>query len=207
MQGVVGGSKAESLAWPLSRRSTKGAPKPGEILKAGSEQRPKPMARKRPAPGLAQRPGERGRAGEGGGGPAGGAGLPGGPGSAAGSAVPAGRPGQVRSQGNANQARVQGRPGPVQLPSGNTRKLASDRGPRGHSLPRGLVTLGAAREAQPSGGRQSSAGFGVAANAALTRLRGVGGGKGPAERAATGTLLVPLSCPFQTRLGFWDKAK
>ena len=48
MQGVVGGVKGESLAWLLSRRSTKGAPKPGEILKAGSEQRPKPMARKRP---------------------------------------------------------------------------------------------------------------------------------------------------------------
>lgn len=199
MQGVVGGVKGESLAWPLSRRSTKGAPKPGEILKAGSEQRPKPMARKRPPqvwPSVRGSEGARERAGAG---PLE-AQAPG-PGSAAGSAVRAGRPGQVRSQGNANQARVAQA---VRAPSNS--RLATPVswlriGGRGATLsprardPRGSKGSATLRRA-PEQCR-----LWVAANAALTRLRGVGGRWGrPAERAATGTLLVPLSCPSPSKL-------
>lgn len=158
MQGVVGGVKGESPAWPLSHRSTKGAPKPGEILKAGSEQRPKPKIRKRPPhvwPSVRGSEGARERAGAG----TLEAQAPG-PGSAAGSAVRAGRPGQVRSQGNANQARMARA---VRAPSNS--RLGTPvswlwTGAEETLSPRGLVTLGAAWEAQPSGGRQSSAGFG-----------------------------------------------
>lgn len=71
--------------------------------------------------------------------------------------------------------------GPVQLPSGNTRKLASDRGPRGHSPPRGLVTLGAAREAAnpPAGARAVQALGGLQYSRSPACVESGGGGGAP----------------------------
>lgn len=72
--GVVGGVKGESLAWPLGRRSTKGAPKAWGNPQSRVGTAAQANGPRETAPRLAQRTGERGRAGEGGGGPAGGAG-------------------------------------------------------------------------------------------------------------------------------------
>lgn len=154
--GVVGGVKGESLAWPLSRRSTKGAPKAWGNPQSRVGTAAQWPARDRPTSGPAYGgEGARERAGAG---PLE-AQAPG-PGSAAGSALRARRPGQVRSQGNANQVPVARA---VRAPSNSRLGTPVNwlwTGAEGPPSPRGLVTFGAAREAQPSGRRQSSARFG-----------------------------------------------
>ena len=161
------GSKVSRWPGPSLAGAQRGPPKPGGILKAGSEQRPKPMARERP-PHVWPR--ERGRAGEGGGGPAGGAGSRAGLRSRV--SPPSGKAGTGTEPGERTPG-ASG-PGPVRRPSRNTRKLALDRG-RGATLtprardPRGSEGSATLRQAPEQRALR------VAPNAALTRLPGVGG--------------------------------
>lgn len=186
--------------WPgHSLAGPQRGPQSLEILKAGSEQRPKPMARKRP-PRSGQRPGERGRGERAGAGPLeaqarGRAPQPVQPSERE-------RPGQVRSRGTQTRREWPRPSGPVQLPSGNTRKLASGSGAEGPLSPRARDPRGS-KEAQPSGGRQSSAGFGwlPERRAPACDVESGAGGGAPRRSGYWNPLsssLLPLA--FQTRL-------